>query len=52
MEQKQLISRIQSAFDEALLSGDLLFFPSSVYPHLDFGVQVKEHPTLSTLSLT
>ncbi|KAF8497653.1 ATP adenylyltransferase-domain-containing protein [Gautieria morchelliformis] len=33
--------RGESAFDEALSSGDLLFFPSSVHPHLDSGVQFE-----------
>lgn len=44
LKQTQVISRVQAAFDEALSSGDLLFFPSSVYPHLDSasGLQVKD----------
>jgi hypothetical protein len=40
-KQLQLFSRVQSAFDEAVISGDLLFFPSTVHPYLDSGVQVR-----------
>lgn len=50
MESKhqQLFSRVQSAFDEALNSGDLLFFPSTVHQHLDSGVQVNDPITTSS----
>jgi len=38
---KQIVSRVQAAFDDALASGDLLFFPSTVHPHEDSGVQFE-----------
>lgn len=37
----EVISKLPESFEKGLASGDLLFFPSTVYKHEDYGVQVQ-----------
>ncbi|KAF8575102.1 HIT-like protein [Ramaria rubella] len=39
--QAQIISSLQPAFEKALASGDVLFFPSTIHSHSDSGVQFE-----------
>jgi ATP adenylyltransferase len=41
MAAAEIISKLSSAFDKAKLSGDLLFFPSTVHKHVELGIEVS-----------
>lgn len=44
----EIISSLPARFDKARESGDLLFFPSTVHKHSEFGVEVGAPPIRST----
>ena len=41
-----IIAQLQSSFDKAKESGDVLFFPSTVHKHSEFGVEVCKSVSL------
>lgn len=50
----EIIAQLPTGFERARESGDLLFFPSTVHKHQEFGVEVREflHFCLSQRSIT
>jgi hypothetical protein len=38
---QEIVGRLDSQFEKARESGDLLFFPSTVHKHTDVGVEVS-----------
>jgi len=38
---QEIIAKLDSQFEKARQSGDLLFFPSTVHKHTDVGVDVR-----------
>lgn len=41
---QEIVAKLDSQFEKARGSGDLLFFPSTVHKHTDVGVDVRSLP--------
>ena len=48
---REIVAKLDSQFEKARESGDLLFFPSTVHKHTDVGIDVRSPLSLSFRNL-